>query len=159
MTRAFVGTLGLAVDDASGTAVGSADTDAEAVTDELGAEDVPGTALAAADEIVGTGSEFAGCAAEQPETTANPAMAAQSNPRTDRSRDRCSRILLFTIISVGRALAPLCHRDTAPHDDKSAQVSRTGGSPETAPAQSGMLALWNPCVRIGQWRTDATTPC
>ena len=110
--------------------------------DEAGSEAVPGTAelraspllgaralLEAADEIVGTGPGFAGCAEVQPETTASAAVAAQRIRRADRCRGRCDRMLLFTIISVGRALAPLCHRDMARHDGKSAEVSLNAAAP------------------------------
>ena len=138
MTSALVGSRpsAIAVDDPVGTAFRWADAEAGAVPEDSGSEAVPGTAelrvspllgarvlLDAADEIVGTGPGFAGCAEVQPESTARAAPAAQRIRRADRCRGRCDRTVLLAIISVGRALAPLCHRDMARHDGKSAEVS------------------------------------
>lgn len=195
MTSALVGSrpFALAVDDPAGTAFRWADAEAGAVPEEAGSEAVPGTAelrvspllgarvlLEAADEIVGTGPGFAGCAEAQPETTARAAVAMQRIRRADRCRGRCDRILPFTIIfSVGRALAPLCHRDMARHDGKSAKgslkrlrcvargrcgdddrgVLAAGVVLETALAPSGMLDLWSLCFRLVEFPRTWRTTC
>ena len=119
-----------AVDGAAATAFWWADAEAGAVGEGAGFEGVPGTAelraepllgvgvlLAAADEIVGPGPAFSGCSEEQPETTASVAMAAHRIRHADRGGGRWGH-LLFTIISVGRAVAPLFHRDMGGHDGK-----------------------------------------
>lgn len=136
MTSALVGTrpLALAADDATGSTVRSADAEAGAVPESAGFEAAPGTAeprasslfgarvLLAVDEIVGTGTGLALCTV-QPEATASAAMAAHRVRRADRCRGRRDRIRLFTIVSFGRALAPLCHRDMARQEGESADVS------------------------------------
>src|SRR5664279_2011971 len=137
MTSTLVGTrpFALAGDDAAGSTVRSVDAEAGAVPASAGFETVPGTAetrasslfgarvlLAAADEIVGTGPGFALCPV-QPETTARAAVAAHRVRHADRCRGRRDRIRLFTIVSFGRALAPLCHRDMTRHEGQSAEGS------------------------------------
>ena len=112
------------------------DAETGAVPGEAGVEAVPGAAerpaalllatrtlLEEADVVVDTGPGFAVGAELQPETTARTAVAAQRIRRANRCRGRCDHMLLFSMISVGRALAPLCHRDTARHDDKSVELS------------------------------------
>ena len=106
MTSALVGcgTFVLEVDDAAGATFGLVDVEVDVELRSVSCRQLsaptmgPRSAAAAADEIVGTGPGFAGCAEEQPETTASAARAAQSIRRTGRSRGRRDAITLFTII-------------------------------------------------------------
>ena len=146
---------------------------------EAGFEAVPGTAelraspllgarllLAAADEIVGTGPGFAGCAEVQPETTASAAVAAHRIRRADRCRGRGDRMLAVHHHSrLAERSHHTCHRDTARHDGKSAEVSlkrlrcpargRCGdddrwlGCADVGSAgPSGMLEGWDLCFTL-----------
>lgn len=152
MTSALVGcgTFVLEVDDATGATFGLVDVEVDVevmvgvVPAAVGADDGPGSAAAAADEIVGTGPGFAGCAEEQPETTASAAPAAQSIPRTCRSRGRRDAITLFTIFFIGRALEPLCHRDMTGPDGRSAEVWQRGES-----ANAGSFRHARPVEPVG----------
>jgi hypothetical protein len=111
MTSALVGLrpFGLAVDDAAGAAFCLVDAEAGGAA-EAAFVTVPGTELGvspllgawvlleAADEIVGTGTGSAGCAAVQPATIARAAAAAQRIRGVDRCQDRGDRILPSTIM-------------------------------------------------------------
>jgi len=103
----------LAGDDAAGAVPEEAGVKAAPGSAELRVSPLPDAGvLESADEIVGTGPGFAGCIEEHPASTARTALAAHRIRRTVRCRGRWVRMLPFIIMSVGRALAALCHRDT-----------------------------------------------
>lgn len=147
MTSALVGLwpVALAVEGAAGSGFRSVDAEdavvleaagfeAGAFAAELGASPTLGAGVlpaAAGDEIVTGGPGFADSAELQPETNARTAVATQSIRCADRCRDRCDRILPFTVVFHWPSdLQQLCHRDMP------AATANRGTVAETA-------ALWH----------------